>query len=89
MMVGDKVEFITNGKSIPKFYTDHANNISSELIIHGNTVLAKDYDAKVEGFYNRYVLVSYTSALNKRTQLGFKKESLKFIKINWRKRLKC
>ena len=82
--IGDKVEFVGGVTDhIPGFYADcPPENIPVEKLIHGTTTLGDQYKAEkavIVDTHNEYLIVKWTSSVNKEMRLGFLPESLKLI----------
>lgn len=78
MKIGDKILFkdyipetqLPCGRKTG-FHTD-LDNIPSQYIIHGSTVLKSgELGGVIEDFYKDFVIISYTDKHNSKVQLGF------------------
>ena len=79
--IGDKVEFVRNGKRIPEYFTNYSPaNIPREKLIHGTCNLGSSYTrdkAKIVDKHNEYYIVEWEDTYGKTMRLGFLPESLK------------
>lgn len=78
LSIGDKVLFSNweQTRHIPSFFAED-RDIPKEMIIHGNTYqMDSENGGIVEGFYGKYVIVSFLDKENEKTQLGFMEDNL-------------
>ena len=84
--VGDNIKFIGKkaGDTIPDY---EVTVIPTHLIIHGNTVLDKNYDAefvRITDIYEDYYIVEFQDNHGNKVRLGFKEKILELVRItNW------
>jgi len=81
LKIGDKVEFVGDGKRIPEYFADRSPaNIPREKLIHGTCNLGSSYTrdkAKIVDKHNEYYIVEWEDTYGKTMRLGFLPESLK------------